>query len=98
MSIMTNFGNIQKRILIFRIQNINTKIMEEETSLTVHAYDWVIRDKYNDNDHLAIHCWALDKDSKPYLLRIVDFPCFCYIELPMFVRNRNYEWSNSSVS
>lgn len=72
--------------------------MEDETeSLTVHAYDWVIRDKFSDEDHLAIHCWALDRESNPYLLRIVDFPCFCYIELPMFVRNRPYEWRESSV-
>lgn len=70
----------------------------EDESLIVHAYDWVVRDKFNDDDHLAIHCWALDRESKPYLLRVVDFPCFCYIELPMFVRNRNYEWSASAVS
>lgn len=72
--------------------------MDEPQSLTIHAYDWVVRDKYCDNDNLAIHCWALDRNSNPYLLRVTDFPCFCYIELPMFVRNRNYEWSKGAIS
>ena len=46
---------------------------KNETEMVhVHAYDWIVRDKYTDDDRVAIHCWALDKDSKPYLLRFTD--------------------------
>jgi len=65
--------------------------------LTVHAYDWVVRDKYAGSDSVNIHCWALDNESKPYLLRITNFPAFCYLELPKYVRYKVYEWDRSSV-
>jgi len=65
--------------------------------LIVHAYDWTVKDVYDD-DHVAIHCWALDRESKPYLLRFTDFPAFCHLELPMFVRNRPYQWKHAAVN
>ena len=65
--------------------------------LNVHAYDWTVKDMYGDDDHVSIHCWALDRFSKPYLLRFTDFPVFCQIELPMFVRNRVYQWRQAGV-
>ena len=71
--------------------------MQKNKILEVHAYDWIVRDRYGDNDNVSIHCWALDKDSKPHLLRFLDFPAFCHIELPMFVRNKVYTWRKGSV-
>lgn len=65
--------------------------------LQVHAYDWVVRDKYSDDDKTMIHCWALDKNSDPYLLRIPNFPIFCQIELPLLVKNRVYTWTKSQA-
>ena len=65
--------------------------------ICVHAYEWTIKDAASDEGHVVIHCWALDRDSKPYLLRIEDFPMFCYIELPRFVRNRSDKWSKSNI-
>lgn len=62
-------------------------------TLTVHAYDWIIRDKGGDDDSTTIECWSLDNQSNPYLLRIVDFPVFCYIELPLIVKSREHNWS-----
>ena len=50
------------------------KIVEE---ITVHAYDWKIRDKYDEKERVNIHAWCLDRDSKPYLLRFNDFPAIC---------------------
>ena len=70
---------------------------DNATVLNVHAYDWTIKDMYGDDDHVSIHCWALDRFSKPYLLRFNDFPVFCQIELPMFVRNRVYQWRPAAV-
>ena len=63
--------------------------------ITVHAYDWKVKDydKCDENGHLVIHCWALDRDSKPYLLRFHDFPAFCFVELPLFVGNRRTNWT-----
>lgn len=71
---------------------------EEATLLAVHAFDWTVRDTYTDDDHVAIHCWALDRDSNPHLLRFVDFPAFCHVEMPMFVRNHTYQWRPAAVA
>ena len=67
-------------------------------SLEVHAYDWTVRDGYGDDNHVVIHCWSLNKKSEGNLLRFVDFPAFCYLELPIFVRNKQYNWNPSSVN
>jgi DNA polymerase elongation subunit (family B) len=64
-------------------------------TLEIHAYDWAIRDSYGDDDNVAIHCWALDKDSNPCLVRYIDFPAFCHVELPLFVRGKKYNWDRS---
>lgn len=62
-------------------------------TLAVHAYDWIIRDKGGDDDTTTIECWSLDNKSTPHLLRIVDFPVFCYIELPLIVKSREHNWT-----
>ena len=66
-------------------------------TVEVHAYDWKIRDRYGDDDQAVIHCWGLDRHSTPHLLRFLNFPAFCHIELPAFVRNRRYTWQRSGV-
>ena len=63
------------------------------TTLTVHCYDWKCKDEYDDNGHLVIHSWCLDRDSNPYLLRFHDFPAFCHIELPLFVNHNVANWT-----
>jgi len=67
--------------------------------LQLHAYDWIVKNApKNDSDEKdAIHCWSLDKDSNPYLIRFVDFPVFCYIELPLIVRNKQHNWTKSNA-
>jgi len=69
-----------------------------DNSIVVHAYDWIVRDKGGDDDSTTIECWALDRYSKPYLLRIVDFPVFCYIELPLIIKGREYNWTAYQAS
>ena len=72
-------------------------------NVIVHAYDWVIRDKYgsmNDDDggNLSIHCWGLDRESNPCLLRFTDFPAFCQIELPLKDgRDRDIHWHEAEA-
>ena len=61
--------------------------------LNVHAYDWIVKDQDGDDDQTVIDCWALDVESVPCLLRIVDFPVFCMIELPSTIRNKEHKWT-----
>lgn len=70
------------------------------TTLTVHAYDWIIDDSanWNEEDHVAIHAWCLDRNSTPHLLRFVDFPAFCYVELPQFIGNRYMRWDSTTAN
>jgi len=76
---------------VYLQQNLKTHMSEEEI-LTLFPYEWVVKDKYTDDDKVAIHVWSLDKDSTPYLLRIEDFPVLCYLELPLVVQGEYREW------
>lgn len=66
--------------------------------ITVHAYDWTVEDSYTEDDHLAVHAWCLDRDSRPHLLRFNNFPAFCQLELPLFVHNRPYKWDQTKAT
>ena len=61
--------------------------------LNVHAYDWIVKDREGDDDQTVIDCWALDVESVPCLLRIIDFPVFCFIELPVIIRGKEFKWT-----
>ena len=61
--------------------------------LNVHAYDWIVKDRDGDDEQTVIDCWALDVESVPCLLRIIDFPVFCFIELPVIIRNKEVKWT-----
>lgn len=69
----------------------------ETENIIVHAYDWKVRDKFGDDDNVNIHCWALNRDSEPCLLRFTDFPAFCHLELPSVVRNHKYVWDRGNT-
>ena len=69
--------------------------MEDKVIVTAHAYDWIVKDCYGDDDHVNVHCWALDRDSNPCLLRFTDFPAFCYVELPTLVYGKPYNWDKA---
>jgi DNA polymerase delta subunit 1 len=66
-------------------------------TLTLHAYSWTVEDKYTEDDHVAIHAWALDQKSNSHLIRIVDFPAFCHVELPYFVNGHAFHWDEGNV-
>ena len=53
-------------------------------TLTIHAIDWECEydENYCDNDHQQIRVWGLDREDKPHLLRIEDFPASFYLALP----------------
>lgn len=62
-------------------------------TITGHGYDWQMKDCYTDDEHVEIQAWCLDKESKPFLLRIQDYPVTCYIELPTFIGRRSKIWT-----
>lgn len=66
-------------------------------NLTGHAYDWTVKDCYTDDNHVEIQAWCLDRDSKPFLMRIQDYPATCYIELPTHIGRRNKIWRKSDA-
>src|SRR3990167_6155981 len=37
----------------------------------------------------------MDRDSVSCLVRIMNFPAFCYIELPQYIHNRYFRWSTA---
>jgi DNA polymerase elongation subunit (family B) len=62
-------------------------------TLTLHSYDWKVKDEYDEHGNMVIHGWCLDRDSNPYLLRFHDFPAYCHIELPLFAGYKRIQWS-----
>ena len=63
--------------------------------ITVHAYDWKLEEKFGDDDKDVVHAWCMDRDSVSCLERIMNFPAFCYIELPQYIHNRYFRWSTA---
>lgn len=66
-------------------------------TITVHGYDWIVKDNYDENGKPEIHCWSLNKDSIPYLLRFKDFPVYLYVELPTIVNHQPIVWTSDNV-
>src|SRR5581483_2781346 len=60
--------------------------------ITVHAYDWQIG-KDADTGYTTLHCWSLDRNSQPHLLRIHEFDAFCYVELPLILNSSYVNWT-----
>ena len=52
--------------------------------LIVKPYDWQIEDGQMSSENSQIRVWCLDHNNVPYLIRIMDFPYFCYLELPTY--------------
>jgi DNA polymerase elongation subunit (family B) len=49
----------------------------------------VEKEKYTDDERLAIHIWCLDEKSQPHFVRIENFPVLCYLELPKTIWSRD---------
>lgn len=73
-----------------------------EVSTYVSPYDVTVVDKVLNEDtneeHVNIHLWCLDRESKPWLVRINDFPAFCYIELPTIIGGRHIQWDEMQAT
>lgn len=62
-------------------------------TLTVHPYEWQIEDGGSSEEKAEFRAWCLDRESRPYLLRIVDFPIFGHLELPSLVNGIEFNWN-----
>jgi len=73
---------------------------EEKKLITVHAYDWQVIPAVEEGpDSFDTICgWCLDRDSNPVLVKIPDFPAFCWVELPERVRNMPIQWDKNSAN
>jgi DNA polymerase elongation subunit (family B) len=67
------------------------------TLITQHAYDINIIDNFQSSGKSVINMWCLDQKSNPSLLR-VEFPAFCYVQLPQFVDGTPVQWDNMSAT
>lgn len=63
-----------------------------------HAYEWIVKDEYDENDKVVIHAWCLDRASRPCLMRFHDFPAICNIELPRFIGEKEINWTKEKAN
>ena len=71
--------------------------MEDLTEHYVLPYNITTQDRIlNDdgNEKFRINLWCLDKESKPWLIRVEDFPIFVWVELPSIVNGVPFEWNS----
>ncbi len=71
--------------------------MSESSEIIVHAFDLAFHDKIGPNGRSIIHLWCLDRESKPHLLRVMDFPVFVRVQLPSYVMGVQQKWTQESV-
>ena len=71
------------------------------TELKVLPYEITTQDRIlNDDgeDRFRINLWTLDRDSKPCLVRVEDFPVFVWVELPTIVNGTPFVWDGLQAS
>ncbi len=65
--------------------------------LTVHPYEWQIIDGQSSEEKTELRAWCLDRESNPYLLRIMDYPVFVHLELPKIVGGVGVNWNDFKI-
>lgn len=71
--------------------------MAESFETYVLPYDITTEDRVLNDDgeeRFRINLWSLNKESNPCLVRIEDFPIFCWVELPSIVNGSFFYWDN----
>jgi DNA polymerase delta subunit 1 len=68
-----------------------------QNEIYLQPFKWEVVDSFGEDEVVQIQCWALDREDKPHLLRIEDYPASCFVELPLYIEKRRVEWSQSSV-
>ena len=65
--------------------------------LSLHPFSWEVVDEAGEEGSIQIQCWCLDRESKPSLVRIEDYPATCFIELPTEIDGRRVNWFDRDV-
>jgi DNA polymerase elongation subunit (family B) len=68
------------------------------TEIIAHPYDLSVQDNFQKKGCLNIHMWCLDRESKPVLIRILDYPATLQIELPRFINGRPFDWDQNTAT
>jgi DNA polymerase elongation subunit (family B) len=89
------FNSFQKLTMATEIGSNPPSALVEIIS---HTYSTEILDDYLGEESCNLHLWTLNRNSEPYLLRIRDFPIFCYLELPPIVHDQFINWSEGSAA
>lgn len=70
-------------------------------SVNVLPYDVTVVDNVLNEEtgdqNVNIHLWCLDRESKPWLVRVTDFPVFCYLELPSVIGGMYFNWDQQEA-
>lgn len=70
-------------------------------SVNVLPYDVTVVDNVLNEEtgeqNVNIHLWCLDRESKPWLVRVTDFPVFCYLELPCVIGGMYFNWDQTEA-
>lgn len=67
------------------------------TTVIQHAFSIDIKDNFQNSGTAHIHLWCLNRDSNPVLIRMPEFPVFCYAQLPAFVDGTPMHWDASNA-
>lgn len=72
-----------------------------KAKIIAHAYEITkeakVMNPTTGREHTNIHMWCLDRDSKPCLIRIDDFPMSFTVELPEMVGDIPIDWNGASI-
>ncbi len=75
--------------------------METVVNVNLMPYDVTVVDSVlhydTGNPNVNIHLWSLDQQSNPWLVRIHDFPPFCFVELPTIINGKVHNWTQLSA-
>ena len=85
--------SIEKNYITLFDKEVSTSQMD--TNILVHAYDWKVEEELNSSENSEINCWALTQESKPVLIRVLNFPVSRVWQLP---EKENLNWTSSSVN
>lgn len=67
------------------------------TTVIQHAFSIDVKDNFQNSGTAHIHLWCLNRDSNPVLIRMPEFPVFCYAQLPAFVDGTPMHWDASNA-
>ena len=66
------------------------------TEICLQPYTYNLVDDGDGSGQMHIHIWGLTRESKPVLVKVVDFIATMYVELPPIVEGKRVTWDESN--